>query len=200
MTAEPDINPTTEIEAVNAMLDAISETAVDTLDDNSCIESADALRLLRRESRALQLRGWSFNTEEEMTLLPVEDGSVPLPANTLSVTFRDIPWNRNYAYRAGKVYDRKNQTFTIGQTVTADVVVHLPFEDIPEAARWYITVAAARKLQDIHLGDGQLHQYGAADEQTAWFEFLSRETEDSGYNINRDSVTVSRVTRRWRPR
>ena len=192
------LSPTTELDAVNTMLFVVGESPVDTLDDNTCAESAEALSLLRRESRALQMKGWKFNTDECCVLAADNDGEVKLPLNTLSVTFTGSDKYASFTYRGGKVYDRRRQTFTIGRAVMADVVVLLDFEDMPEPARRFVTIASARRLQDANLGDGSLHQFEAADEALAWAEFLGREMEDADYNINRDSPSVRAVTIRRR--
>lgn len=178
------------------MLSVIGEAAVDTLDDNTLMESSYALSLLRRETRALQLAGWSFNTDEGLPLSPLPDGTIPLPAATLSLKFVGSDTGGYLVYRGGKVYDRVNNTFEIGRTVYADVVSLLPYEDMPEGARYFVMIRAARMFQDTNLGDSALHQFEARDELTAQTEFLSRETEDQHYNVNRDSPSVRSVT--WR--
>lgn len=178
------------------MLSIIGESPIDTITGDTFPEAAQALSMLRRESRALQVKGWRFNTDEGAVLLPGTDGTVALPLNCLSLTFVGADQAGPYTFRANKVYNRQKQTFTIGKSVNVDMVVLLPFEDIPESARHFIAIAAARKFQDANLGDGALHQFGAVDEQIAWAEFLGREVEDADYNINRDSPSVRNVTLR----
>jgi len=189
------LSTTSELDAVNMMLQVVGESPIDTLDENTLIESGMALRVLRSESRALQLKGWHFNTDEHMTLLPhVTTGEIALPPTTLSITFQEADKDGALVYRAGKVYDRRAQTFAIGRKVYADLVLLLPFEDMPEPARNFVSIRSCRRFQDSQLGDSSLHQFGAQDELNAWSEFLSREAEDSDYNINRDSPSVRIVT------
>jgi hypothetical protein len=193
---------TTELDAVNVMLDAISESPVATLDEDTLVDAGNALRTLRFEARALQSQGWNFNTDENAALIPdAITKEIVLPANLLSITFRGVAKGGPYTYRGGKVYDRTSQTFEIttgnaGQPLTlyADMVLLLPFGDMPEAARRYVTIKSARRFQDAQLGDTALHQFGANDEEKTWAEFLSRESEDMDLNVNRDSPSVAAVT------
>jgi len=197
MSYETGLSPTTELDAVNQLLFVVGESPVSTLDENTLVESGMALRLLRNESRALQMKGWNFNTDEHVTL-PADTitGVIQLPLNTLSITFQEADKDGGLTYRAGKVYDRRAQTFSIARTIYADLVLLLPFEDMPEPARNFVMIRSCRRFQDAQLGDGALHQFEERDEVSAWAEFLSREAEDSDYNINRDSPSVRIVTSR----
>lgn len=185
-------SPTTELDAVNLALEAIGESPVSSLDNADLLESGQAHRLLTSESRAHQAKGWTYNTDIGATLLPQSDGTILLPANILGFLPKA---GRKLTYRGGKVYDPLKQTFNIGQSVTADLILFLAFEDIPEAARMFVAIRAARKMQDKHLGDSQLHQFNASDELDAWAEFLHREGEDADYNIVDNSPTMQRMFR-----
>ena len=188
------LSPVTELDAVNAMLFVIGESPVDTIDQDTVEEAGKALRLLRAESRLLQTRGWSFNTDEGVHLLPDSSGEIPLPPALLGITFKGADTGGPLCHRAGRVYDRRRQTFAIRRAVRADLVQLLSFEDIPEVARQYVAIRATRRFQDGELGDSAIHQFCEQDEQWAWAEFLQRETEDCHYNVNRDSASVRRVT------
>jgi hypothetical protein len=192
------LTPTTELEAVNQMMLAVAESPVNALDDDQSSDAGEALQFLRVESKALQTKGWYFNTDEEFPLSKADDGTVPLPANTLSFLPSGPDKGSKLTYRAGKVYDRYNNTFTIDRTVYADIVTLLPFEDMPEAARRYVMVCAARKFQDRRLGDGQLHTFHAQDELSAWASFIEREAQDEDHNVVRDSTTVRAILGRFR--
>jgi hypothetical protein len=48
--------------------------------------------------------------------------------------------------RGGKLYDPKLRTYTVGQSVTVDLIQYLPFEDLTDAMKSYITALAASAL------------------------------------------------------
>jgi hypothetical protein len=190
------LTPTSELEAVNQMLLAVGETPVNTLDDDESSDSGECLALLRITSKALQNKGWNFNTDEEMPLAPNSvDGTISLPFNCLRFRASGVDRGTQFTYRAGKVYDRVNNTFTISRTIYATVTSLLPYEDMPEDARHFVMVSAARMFQDKRLGDSQLHQFDSTDEASSWASFLASEAEDDNYNVVRDSPSVSSVVR-----
>ncbi len=198
LTFQP-ILPTTELEAVNALLSTIGESPVATLLSVLPADAGAALANIRRFSRQLQKTGWSFNSEPGITLLPDASGEVRLPANALKVDPSDP--SCAYVQRGGRLYDPVGHTYAIGKQVKADVVFGLPFEDLPETARNFVTVAAARRFQDQFIGDGGLHAFTQKDEQTAWAEFLADEADAADLNVL-DASLPSRILRRrsrtWR--
>jgi hypothetical protein len=190
--------PTTELDAVNLLLFIIGESPLASLDPVTAPAAVtsygDAIRMLRREARALQMKGWSFNTDLCVTLTPAPNGYVIPPTNTLSMRFVGADLNGSLAFRKGYVWDRREQTFVLQRNVQADLIRLWPFEQLPEEARHFVMIRAARKFQDGWLGDDSLHRFEERDELTAWADFLSREAEDNAYNVNRDSPSAARVT------
>jgi len=197
MAYDTTYSPTTELDAVNMLLFVISESPVNTLDQDTTVAAGTALRLLREESRALQSKGWSFNRDENVALTPnASDNTISFAANTLAVKFKGDDTYGTLAYRSGKVYDRSTQSFVFVSTraVYADIVLLLGFEDLPESARRYIAVRAARRYQDARLGDGELHQFEREDEERAAADFLADESDAQSYNVVKDSPSVRAVT------
>lgn len=190
------LTPTTELEAVNALLSTIGESPVDTLLGVLPTDAGTALANIRRFSRQLQKAGWSFNSEGSFSLAPDVNGEIILPANTLKVDPTDpgIP----YVQRGGRLYDPVAHTYVIGKAVLVDIVFGLPFAELPETARNFIVVAAARRFQDQFLGDGNLHTYTAKDEQAAWAEFLSDETDGGDFNVLSSGLPARILRRRGR--
>jgi len=194
MSFDTGLTPTSELDAVNLCLFVVGESPVDTLDEDTLPESQMALKVLREESRALQTKGWSFNTDRAVKLIPdATTSNVALPANTLATVL--APKFRGYGFvvRNNAIYWSINQTFAIPYPIWADIVLLLPFDQMPEYARWYVAVRAARRFQDAQLGDGALHQFEDKDEEAAWSEFQSREAEDAEYNVVGDSPSVRNI-------
>lgn len=144
-TETPD-TPITVLEAVNAILEDAGRRPVASLTSPAFTpEAASAKRALDNASRTVQNTGWSFNTTDdvEMSADPTT-GEVALPLNTLRFT----PLNSYRAYgmdlvrRNNKVYDKAKQSYAIGQAIKGRLVELLPFEDLPDSARWYITCLA----------------------------------------------------------
>lgn len=184
--------PTTELEAINDMLSLISESPVASLDEASRVADAQAaMLLLRRESRAVQAKGWDWNTESELSLMPDLDGNIILPRNTVKVDASDP--TIDYVMRAGKLWDRTNKTFNIGRKAVVDIVFLLDFEDIPETARRYIYLLAGRKFENRMLGDGQSHQINENDVLEAKADLMQEEAENGDHNIVTGSTTVRRI-------
>lgn len=179
---------------MNALLSTIGESPVDTLLGLLPADAGAALAVLRRFSRQLQGRGWSFNSESRARLLPTTDGEVPLPANTLKVDPCDPA--QPYVQRGMRLYDPTTRSFAIGAAVEVDLVVALAFEDLPETARAYILAAAARRFQDQYLGDTTLHTFTERDEHMAYAQFLSDEAGMDDLNVLSAAPTPARILRR----
>lgn len=190
------LTPTSELEAVNALLSTIGESPVDTLMGVLPTDAGTALANIRRFSRQLQKTGWSFNSEGSFPLAPDVNGEIILPANTLKVDPTDpaLP----YVQRGGRLYDPVAHSFAIGRTVLVDIVLGLPFDQLPETARNFVTVAAARRFQDQFLGDTSLHSYTVKDEQAAWAEFLSDEADSEDLNVLSAGLPARILRRRSR--
>lgn len=187
--------PTTELEAVNAMLATIGESPVNSLNQAGLTDALLAQTILGNVCREVQTLGWQFNCEYEFPLAcAVGDGSVSLPPNVVQVTIaKSMQSDWDVAWRGGKLYDRKNQTFNIGKTLKVDMTVLLTFEDMPQAARWYVTIRAARMFLDRTVGNADLHGFTAKDEEVALAALEEAEGETEDYNILTGSYSVFRV-------
>lgn len=181
---------------MNALLATIGESPVDTLLGVLPSDAGTALANIRRFSRQLQKAGWSFNSEGSFPLAPDVNGEIVLPANTLKVDPTDpaVP----YVQRGGRLYDPVQHTYRIGKQVLVDIVFGLPFTELPETARNFVTVAAARRFEDQFLGDTSIHTYTQKDEQAAWAEFLSDEADNEDLNVLNASLPARILRRRSR--
>lgn len=170
--------PTTELEAVNLMLAAINEPPVNSIEETEGTESALAVSILAESSRRIQQDGCSFN-REYLELLPDPDGTIHLPANTLKATAA----TPRYIERGRRIYDRYEGTFRIGEAVPVELVRCLAFSDLPEAARYYIAVTAARKFASRTVGSTELVGLSERDEAEARQGFLEYELEQNRPNL-----------------
>jgi hypothetical protein len=194
------LTPMTELEAINDMLSVIGESPVASLAEASQVADAQtALQILRRVSRSVQTRGWHWNTEENYRLAPNIDGEIILPTNTVKVDGIDCSAKYDMTFKGGKLWDRVNQTFDIGEAVYVDIVLLYPFEELPQVARNFIAQSAARRFENRLSGDSGANQINSGDAVQAWADLVQHECDNADYNVVKDSPTIRRIAmrRRW---
>lgn len=194
------VTPTTELEAVNAMLAAISESPVSTLADDTVVDAAMARDTLRNEMRGLQAQGWQWNSDYEYVLSPNADNEIEIPS-TAAFVDPSASEGKDYIWRGNRLYDRENKTYTITKSVKVDIVWLLSFEEMPEPFRRYCYIKAIRKFVDEQLGDQALHTFTDQDLEQAAQAFRRMENRTGNFNILRDSYSTARILNRrqaWR--
>lgn len=190
---------TTELEAVNMMLAAITEAPVDSLAVDTVDDAAIALSTLREVSKEFQTEGWHFNTDYDYPLSVNGDNKIPIPVTAATVDPMDHT-GKDFVERGGFLYDRENRTdvFTDITSVKCKIVWFFDFEDLPQLARTYIAMAAARRFAKNVMGDEATVQFTAEDEARARAKFEADETRRADYNLRTSTYTVSNVLRRRR--
>ncbi len=193
------MNLTTKLEAVNVMLSTIGEAAVNSL-SSGLLDAETAETILSNVTRSVQTAGWSFNEEVDYTLSPDSDGILNLPANCLRVDlakseskYRNA--NFDYVQRGTKLYDKINHTYAINETVKVDMIIILDFDELPESARRFVSIRAARIFQERVVGSETLSRFSEDDESTAWLDLLHSESDVNDYNIFDDSSTYRVLNR-----
>ncbi len=177
--------PTTELEAVNVMLGVIGEAPVSSLDISGFSDVAIASQILHETSREIQSEQWECNTEYEYEFTPDNDGYIAVPSNLLRA---DLSTNNTYrnvepVIRGSRFYDKYNHTYIFSDSLDFDVVWFLPFTDLPETLRRYITVAAARKFQKRFYNSETIDGFTKEDEFIARSNALSDDTSVADYNM-----------------
>jgi hypothetical protein len=185
------MTPTTKLEAINIMLSSIGESPVNSL-TSGLVDAEMAETILNATSRDVQSQGWHFNTEPSYGIVPLASGELLLPANCLKVDQISSEREFDLVQRGSRLYDRKKHTFKIGRTVQVDMVIMLDFEQLPEAARRFITLKGARVFQDRAVGSAELHGFQERDELRALVELKDMEADTADYTIF-DNYAVSRV-------
>lgn len=194
--------PMTKLEAVNEMLSVIGESPINSLSGSLTQDASMAENLLDRTSREVQMHRWVFNVEDNYPLAVDGDGFIQLPTDCL---FCDVDPCRQSAsmdvvVRGTRLYDRKNQTYVFTTSpIYVELTRFLDFEDLPEAARNYITLRAARKFQDRVQGSQADHFYTAQDEQDARAAMRQHELRSGDQTIfsNYNVARTLRRTPRW---
>lgn len=160
-------NPITELDAVNIILRNDGEAPVAALEEAGFDEAADAQAALEEVSRTVQDGGWAFNTDFNRKLSPDLNGDIVLPADTLWVKPTYVDEAMTVVERGRKLYDLVDNTYTFTKAVHLDVCQMLDFADLPSAARYYITIRAARVYQARSTGSGSQNAFTEQDEMRA---------------------------------
>ena len=192
------LSPTTKLEAVNTMLTSIGEQPIQNMNDLAGLSDASiAEQILDNVSRAIQSRGWIFNTDLDVQMQVDQYGEIKLSPDILRVdtTSRVRDGDTDIVERGRKLYDRQKQTFVFTTKVTVNQIKLLIFEDLPEPARRYISIRSARIFHDRVVGSGELHRFYQEDEMNAWQALLEYEGDVADYNIF-DNYDVFRVVDR----
>ena len=186
---------TTELSAVNTMLEVIGETPIDSLTDLLPVDAATARSILDETSRDVQSKGWNFNREFGYPLTPdSKTGEISVPETFVHIELA----GHDAVIRGTRLYDRRNHTYKFDpkQKYKADVIILLPFSDLPEQARHYITIRAARIFQSRAIGSDTLHGFAQEEEYRALAELRRF---DARMN---DTTMLGRrknILHRWRP-
>lgn len=178
----------TELEAVNILLTTIGEAPINTLAGNQVVDVAVAKQVLNEVSREVQSQGWHFNTEYDVPLTPNIDQQISIPFNTarIDVTGMDV------VQRDGLLFDLKDRSFTFTNVTKAEIVYYQDFEVIPDTAKRYIVVRAARIFADRMINSETTHQFTLRDEQKALIDLKEFEGDTGDFNVL-NSTSVARV-------
>lgn len=188
-----------ELEAVNAMLSAIGELPVNSLDAADSVTLASiARKVLHRESRTLQSQGLNCNTEYSFKLTKDDDGCVYIPSNTLNVDPTDP--TEDYALRGTRVYNKLDHTFQFTEDeLIVDLILFIPFDDLPNHVQVYLTERACRKFQQDYVGSDTLDRMIQVSESKARIQFKKIEERNKDASMLTSSAVgrALRYRRRW---
>lgn len=203
--------PLTLLDAVNEMLSAVGRGPVTSTDPSSAgEEAAKAIQIISDVSVQVQTEGWYFNEEIEYPLVPSPaDGTIALPANALSVkrstrslskqTHAAADRNRTFTMRGVNgvqyLYDLANQTYSwitntdnlpVSQPLTTGTLVvemklAYPFEDLPQAIRWYIMAKAGNVWGVGRVPDQETYRFTQAVVDDAYSRALQFDSESRDF-------------------
>ena len=161
------ITNTTELQAINTILSIIGEAPVSSITTNIGSDVSIAKQILDESSVTMQSKGWNFNTEESYSLALDSNNKIPVPTNAIWVTTRSPDSTKKVIIRDGFLYDKENHTYTHSDSIKVDMIILLPFTELPEFARRYIVTIAGRRFQARYLGSKELAGFTEQDEATA---------------------------------
>ena len=197
---------TTLLSAVNSVLRTINESSVSSLTPPYTDDVGFALDTIREVQVETLSRGYSFNSESDVTLALDVNGKYALPADVIRVTL-DHPFacrpNLDLVIRddAGtlRLYNKAKgaHTFVLPEGLKATIVTLVDYEALPEPFRKYILIRAARTFQARLLG-APASAFSQLEEVHA--QKSLRDYEVATYNPSVfGNWSVSRVIRRGYP-
>ena len=174
------------------MLQTIGESAVTDLADPAYEVSA-AVTVLDEVVRDVCLDSYVFNTEEDRVLTANVSGKYVATSPEPYVQIRNQGSGEDYVIRSGFVYSMKDKTdtFTAGDTITITGVYLLEFLELPEAAKRYCVVRAARTFADRMVGSKDIRAFSERDEFEAKAKLADYEFGVDKINMLGDSSTVA---------
>lgn len=139
----------TELEIINSVLNVTGDNPVQSLDEE--YQPVFIIRqMLRNISRDIQSKGYWFNTEYGVTLEPNSiTQNITLPFNLL----RFEPEDTKYVARGERIFNREDRTDIITESVVADLVVQLEFDNLPQAARKLLQAKCREQYNNEYYGD-----------------------------------------------
>ncbi len=105
----------TELSVVNALLEVIEDTALQTVDRNHP-DVVFALNTWEEQSIAIQSQGWWYNTEQYQLVPDARSGEVFLPGNVLSIDLKGL----DYVKRGRRLYNLKDHTYVFSTDTPAE--------------------------------------------------------------------------------
>ena len=191
---------TTELEAVNIMLAAIGEAPINSLTGTLPVDARLAQSTLTEVNKEVQSEGWSFNTEIDVTLTRNASEQVTLSTNVLRVDPNIHQHPTIDAIQRGlKLYDRLNNKFQFDEDLICTAVYLRTFDEIPEPARRYITIKAARVFVDRLVSDDGLRTYTQQDETRARAILMETDLSNAEHNVLRGDPSLTSVFDTYSP-
>ena len=195
------IAATTELESVNIMLAAIGESPINSLSGTLPVDARLAQSTLKEVNKDVQSEGWSFNTEIDVTF--TRDATtklISLPTNILRIdpNIHQHP-SIDAIQRGLKLYDRLNNKYEFDEDLICTVVYFRDFDEIPEPARRYITIKAARVFVDRLVSDDGLRSYTQQDETRARAVLMETDLANADHNLLRGDPSLTNVFNTYSP-
>ncbi|MBF0621166.1 MAG: hypothetical protein HQL54_04500 [Magnetococcales bacterium] len=192
----------TKLEAVNQMLEAIGESPVSSL-DAGLVEAQKAIRVLERVTKEVLGKGWHYNTDRNITLVPDINQRIPIAEQVLLLdsTGKDKGVDVTLRFENGQrcLFNLDNRTFTFKNPVLVDIVWSRDFTELPHALQLYVAALATRKFQESEMGSVALDSFTRRQELEAWTALMESESEMVDVNILTDNPHCRFMTQRHNP-
>ena len=193
--ASTTIDNETELSAVNAILGAIGQSPVTSINKTNP-EIGFIYNLLRDANVDLQAEGWHFNTEKHVTYTPDANGKIAIGNDILKMDTTDgwVDRTHDVVKRNGYLYDKQSHSDDFsGHSggIKLDIVKLLSYEDLPEIFKRYIIHKASVRAATQLVGNAQLAQLLAQQEavsRAAIIEYECNQGNHTMFGLPEDSV------------
>ncbi len=188
--ASTTIDNETELSAVNAILGAIGQSPVTSIDKTNP-EIGYIYNLLRDANVDLQAEGWHFNTERHVKYTPEDVGGIQKIAIGSDILKMDVTdgWSkRNYdvVKRNGYLYDKYDHTDDwdeLTDGIDLDIVRLISYTDLPEVFKRYIIYKASVRAATQLIGNPQLAQLLSQQEALARAAIMEYECNQGNHTM-----------------
>ncbi len=171
-----------ELAAVNDILASIGEPPVSTLEGDANADVANARRVLNKINRQIQSKGWTFNIEEGVQLVPdVFNRLIPFMNDYLSMF--TAGGATAYVNRGGYVYDRTTNTDQFDAPIEVNLIRLREFYEMPECFRQWIVTKAARQFNNRFFGAPEIDAVLSEEEQEAKVACTEYELDFGNFNM-----------------
>ncbi len=190
------LGKTTKLQAVNQMLSFIGEAPINSLADATGVGDVNlAESVLDEITLEVLSQGWHFNTNFDVTHEPDSNKEIVLGEVVLRIDTKVGAYGAmDVTLRGNKLYNRAKNTFEFDDEIKTTEVVVLPWDDLPEAARRYIALRAARVFQDRSVGSPELQQTGVQEELVALASLREYDAESSDYSVFDSTLPLKTIS------
>ena len=132
-------------------------------------------------SLSVQSDGYTFNTEREYPFTPNSSNQIIIPDNVLAL---DSPYDQesNLIIRGGKLYDKRDHSFTFTEQLKLNVLWLFDFDDMPEPFKNYVSLRSANLFAGRAVGSAEQVRFGEREEAMARAAMIEYETQQGDYN------------------
>lgn len=177
------------------MLSAVGEPPISNINSQRA-DAKIAIKVLDEILREVLSYGWYWNTEENVELTPDSSGHIYVNDN-ISRLDTDTG-DTNVVLRGNRVFNMDSASYSFSDKLTVTWVVMLDWTDMPEEARRYCMIRAARVYQDRIVGSEKHHTFNQQDEIFALAKLRSLEYNVADYNMLDNTMAKQIMGRQWR--
>lgn len=170
---------TTELDAINLMLASVglAPVASETTQHPSYRKAKLKLDQVNRD---IQTKGAWYNRSHTI-LSPTTDGQIYVPQYAVYVN--PVDRNEKLTIRGMRLYNTNTRSYNIGRKVEVKLIEVLPFSELPEPAKNFISCTAVHRFYvDQGGSEPKISEY-RNERQLAWVEYKKEELRNAEVQV-----------------